>query len=122
MIFHHGTVNEADVSPGDDLVEEGFNGFWKTPPTLPTPVVGSVDHADIPAVMGEDVVEDGVNADVAVMQPRREPACTPLLRLISLFMVGLKAFGKELLPATAAFNIATFLAHDGLHIVVDGQG
>ena len=122
VVFHHGTVNEANVSPGDDLVEEGFNRFWKTPPTLATPVVGSVDHADIPAVMGENVVKDGVNADVAVMQPRREPACSPLLRLVSFFVIGLEAFSKELLPATAAFNVAAFLTHHGLNIVVDGQG
>ena len=95
MVFHHGTMDEADVSPGDDLVEEGFDRFWQAPPALSTPVIRGVDHADIPAVMSEDVVEDGVNADVAVMQPRREAASSSLLRLISLFVIGLEAFGKE---------------------------
>ena len=121
MVFHHGTMDEADVSPGDDLVEEGFDRFWQAPPALSTPVIGGVHHAHVPAVMREDVVEDGMNADVPVMEPRRESAGASFLRLISLFMIGLEALCEEFLPAAAAFNIATFLSHDGLYVVVDGE-
>ena len=36
-------------------------------------------------------------------------------------MVGFEALCKEFLPAAAAFNVATFLSHYGLHVVVDGE-
>ena len=37
-------------------------------------------------------------------------------------MIGLKTFGKEFPPSSATFDVAPFLAHNGLHIVVNRQG
>ena len=71
VVFDHRTMDETDVSPGDDLVEEGFHGLIQTPPATATSVVWGVNKAHVPAVMREDVVENGMDTDVAEMKPWR---------------------------------------------------
>ena len=122
VIFNHRTVDEPDVSPGDDLVEEGFNRFGQAPPALSAAVVWRVDHADVPTMMRENIVKNSVNADVSEMEPWRETASASFLRFVSLFMIELQPVGKELFPATTPFDITATLPHHRVNIVVDTQG
>ena len=121
VIFNHGAVNESNVSPRDDLVQEGFHRFGKPPPPLSTTIVGGVDHAHIPAVMREDVAEDGMDADMAKMKPRRKTARPTFLWLVSLLVVGLKSVSEEFLPSTSSFDITSSLADDRMDFVVNSK-
>ena len=122
VVFNHGAVDETDVPPRDDLVKESLHRFGQTPPTLAPSIVGRVDHAHIPAVVGEDVMKNSMNADVAIMEPRRESARPSLLWFIAFFVVCLQAFSEKFLPPAATLNVPAFLSVYRTHIMVDAEG
>ena len=85
-------------------------------------VVWGVHKAHVPAVMREDVVENGMDTDVAEMKPWRQAACSTLLRLIALFVVGTQSISEELLPAPSSLQMTPAFSEHRLDIMVDGEG
>ena len=120
MVLNHRTVNEADVTPRDDLVQECLHRLRQSPPTFSSAVVGRVDHGYVPFVFSKELVEDLVDADVPEVKPRRHPAGTFLFGVVSRLMISGQASSGKSSPTTFGFSVPTFFAEDGGNIVVNG--
>jgi hypothetical protein len=72
-------------------------------------------------MVSEDIVKDGVDADVTVVEPGRKTACTTFLRLVSLFVVSLQSLTEKFLPAATTLNVATLLSDNWSDFVVDAK-
>src|SRR6185369_14649438 len=111
---------EAQLAPGDELVEERLRRGAHPPEPLALPAARCAEELRRPALRARDGAEDLVRRDVAEVEPGREPARTVEVGVVAVLGVAREALRDERGEAGARRG-APAPERRRRHRVVDGE-